>query len=320
MGDWPRWSACVRRYDAVVVGGGHNGLVAAAYLARAGLSCLVLERRDAVGGAAVSEAVFARLRRAGLALRVPRQPAAAAHRRRARAAGAPRAPGRLLVHARPARRRRPRAARRRERPGGDAGVVRARHRRRRAVRRLAAPPRDARDVRAARLPDAARAAALARRAAARSSATTRRGRRSSRRRSRRSSRHALADDLVRGVVLTDALIGTFAAADDADAAPEPLLPLPRDRRRDGRLGRADRRDGRGHGGAARRRARGRRGGANRRRGDRGRRRRGALRDRGRSRGSRSARAGRSRTSRPPSSTACAGAQRRAARDRRRARS
>ncbi len=46
------------RYDAVVVGGGHNGLVAAAYLARAGRSCLVLERRDAVGGAAVSERPF----------------------------------------------------------------------------------------------------------------------------------------------------------------------------------------------------------------------------------------------------------------------
>ena len=40
------------RYDAVIVGGGHNGLVAAAYLARAGLSCVVLERRAAVGGAA----------------------------------------------------------------------------------------------------------------------------------------------------------------------------------------------------------------------------------------------------------------------------
>ena len=46
------------RYDAVIVGGGHNGLVAAAYLARAGRSCLVLERRAAVGGAAVSERVF----------------------------------------------------------------------------------------------------------------------------------------------------------------------------------------------------------------------------------------------------------------------
>jgi phytoene dehydrogenase-like protein len=57
-----RWA-----YDAVIVGGGHNGLVAAAYLARAGLSCLVLERRRQVGGAAVSERVFA-----GLDVRVSR--------------------------------------------------------------------------------------------------------------------------------------------------------------------------------------------------------------------------------------------------------
>jgi phytoene dehydrogenase-like protein len=41
--------------DAVVIGAGHNGLVAAAYLARAGKTVLVLERRDHVGGAAVSE-------------------------------------------------------------------------------------------------------------------------------------------------------------------------------------------------------------------------------------------------------------------------
>src|SRR5215467_6676601 len=44
--------------DAVVVGGGHNGLVAAAYLARSGLDTLVCERRGVVGGAAVSEHPF----------------------------------------------------------------------------------------------------------------------------------------------------------------------------------------------------------------------------------------------------------------------
>ena len=47
-----------RRYDAIVIGGGHNGLVTAAYLARAGRKTLVLEKRPLVGGAAVTEEVF----------------------------------------------------------------------------------------------------------------------------------------------------------------------------------------------------------------------------------------------------------------------
>lgn len=44
-----------KRYDAVIIGGGHNGLVCACYLAGAGLSVRVLERRGVVGGAAVTE-------------------------------------------------------------------------------------------------------------------------------------------------------------------------------------------------------------------------------------------------------------------------
>ena len=44
--------------DVVIIGGGHNGLVAAAYLAKAGLSVLICESRSIVGGAAVSEHPF----------------------------------------------------------------------------------------------------------------------------------------------------------------------------------------------------------------------------------------------------------------------
>ncbi len=45
-------------YDVVILGGGHNGLTAAAYVARAGRSCLLLERREELGGAAASERLF----------------------------------------------------------------------------------------------------------------------------------------------------------------------------------------------------------------------------------------------------------------------
>ena len=46
------------RYDAVIVGGGHNGLVTAACLARAGRKVLVLERRELLGGCAVTEEIW----------------------------------------------------------------------------------------------------------------------------------------------------------------------------------------------------------------------------------------------------------------------
>jgi phytoene dehydrogenase-like protein len=47
-----------QRYDAIVIGGGHNGLISAAYLARGGLRTLVLEQRHVLGGAAVTEEVY----------------------------------------------------------------------------------------------------------------------------------------------------------------------------------------------------------------------------------------------------------------------
>ena len=47
-----------QRYDSIIIGGGHNGLVTAAYLAKAGYKVLVLERREMVGGCSVTEEVW----------------------------------------------------------------------------------------------------------------------------------------------------------------------------------------------------------------------------------------------------------------------
>ena len=46
------------KYDTIIIGGGHNGLVTAAYLARAGRKVLVLERRELLGGCAVTEEIW----------------------------------------------------------------------------------------------------------------------------------------------------------------------------------------------------------------------------------------------------------------------
>src|SRR5687767_15091872 len=48
----------MQSYDAIIIGAGHNGLVAAAYLAKAGKKVLVLERRSTIGGVVATEEIF----------------------------------------------------------------------------------------------------------------------------------------------------------------------------------------------------------------------------------------------------------------------
>jgi phytoene dehydrogenase-like protein len=55
---WARRRGLAQRYDAVIIGGGHNGLISAAYLARSGMKTLVLEKRHVLGGAAVTEELY----------------------------------------------------------------------------------------------------------------------------------------------------------------------------------------------------------------------------------------------------------------------
>jgi phytoene dehydrogenase-like protein len=58
MSDAPTGKTGTHQYDAIVVGGGHNGLVNGAYLAKAGMKTLILEQRHLVGGAAITEELY----------------------------------------------------------------------------------------------------------------------------------------------------------------------------------------------------------------------------------------------------------------------
>ena len=186
------------RHDVVIVGGGHNGLVAAAYLARAGRSVLVLERRDHVGGAAVSERPFAGVdaRLSSYAYLVSLLPRAIVDElglevtlRRRRISSYTPLPGDpargVLI--------------------GDAPPVEGWERLYATGRRVAEtvfpsltePLRSAADLRARVGDDDAWAALIERPVGELIEA-------------------CLADDVLRGIALTDALIGTFAGAHDAD--------------------------------------------------------------------------------------------------------
>ena len=209
-------SASRARYDVVVVGGGHNGLTAAAYLAGAGLSVLVLERLGHTGGAAVSARGVPRARARGCRATptwsrcCPSRSSAtwSSTSSCARARTASYSPtvrdGRHLGLLRRARRGR-----------GDAGVVPRADRLRRRVRRLARLLRGGGRPRRRRRADPDLDPCPPRRRAARAGGRARSGTRSSSDPLGEVIEQRFADDLVRGVVATDALIGTFADLHDA---------------------------------------------------------------------------------------------------------
>ncbi|MEU4344298.1 NAD(P)/FAD-dependent oxidoreductase [Nocardia sp. NPDC023852] len=195
-------------YDVVIVGGGHNGLVAAAYLARAGRSVLLLERLPHTGGAAVSERVFAgvdaRLSRYSyLVSLLPRQIVDElglrfTTRRRHISSYTPVGDGGLLVSGSPERTR----ASFRLLTGSDRDFL-AWRRFYGTTGRLAqrifptlTQPLPSRAALRAAVDDAATWEALFERPLGEAIEST------------------FRDDIVRGVVLTDALIGTFTHAQD----------------------------------------------------------------------------------------------------------
>ncbi len=198
-------------YDAVVVGGGHNGLTAAAYLARAGRSVLVLERLGHLGGAAVSARAFpgvdARLSRYSylvslLPAKVVRDLGLDLELRRRRISSyTPVGDGGVLIDNGDAARTRASIA---ALTGSEAehdawmrfyGATTAVAGR--IFGTLTEPLRSRADLRALAGDDATWQALCERPLGEAVEA-------------------AFADDTLRGVVLTDALIGTFAAAHDAD--------------------------------------------------------------------------------------------------------